>query len=160
MPPSRAPASAAPSISSPAATCASPPPIPSFSVREIDVGLVADVGTLQRLPRLVPEGIARELAFTGRNFLADEAERTGLINRVFASPEALTAAVRELAQTIAAKSPLATRGIKEVMNYSRDHSVADGLAFVAAWNAAMLLSADLNEAITAQREKRPPRFAD
>jgi enoyl-CoA hydratase len=131
-----------------------------FSVREIDVGLVADVGTLQRLPRLIPEGIARELAFTGRNFLADEAERTGLINRVFASPEALTAAVRELAQAIAAKSPLATRGIKEVMNYSRDHSVADGLNFVAAWNASMLLSADLNEAITAQREKRPPRFAD
>jgi len=131
-----------------------------FSVREIDVGLVADVGTLQRLPRLIPEGIARELAFTGRNFLADEAERTGLINRVFASPEALTAAVRELAQAIAAKSPLATRGIKEVMNYSRDHSVAEGLNFVAAWNASMLLSADLNEAITAQREKRPPRFAD
>ena len=131
-----------------------------FSVREIDVGMVADVGTLQRLPRLIPEGIARELAFTGRNFLADEAERYSLINRVFASPEALTAAVGELAQAIATKSPLSTRGIKEVMNFSRDHSVADGLNFVATWNASMLLSADLNEAITAQRERRPPRFAD
>lgn len=131
-----------------------------FSVREIDVGMVADVGTLQRLPRLVPEGVARELAFTGRNFRADEGERIGLINRVFASPEALTAAVGELAQAIATKSPLSTRGIKEVMNFSRDHSVGDGLNFVATWNASMLLSADLNEAITAQRERRPPRFAD
>ena len=131
-----------------------------FSVREIDVGMVADVGTLQRLPRLIPEGKARELAFTGRNFLADEGERLGLINRVFASHEALTATVRELAQAIAAKSPLATRGIKEVMNFSRDHSIADGLNFIATWNAAMLLSDDLSEAIVAQREKRAPRFAD
>ena len=131
-----------------------------FSVREIDLGMVADVGTLQRLPRLIPEGAARELAFTGRNFRAEEGERLGLINRVFASNEALTAAVRELAQSIAAKSPLSTRGIKEVMNFSRDHSVADGLNFVATWNASMLLSGDLNEAISAQREKRAPRFAD
>lgn len=131
-----------------------------FSVREIDVGMVADVGTLQRLPRLIPEGVARELAFTGRNFLADEAERMGLINRIFAFPETLTATVLELAQSIAAKSPLAIRGIKEVMNYSRDHSVADGLNFVATWNASMLLSGDLGEAIAAQREKRLPRFAD
>ncbi len=131
-----------------------------FSVREIDVGMVADVGTLQRLPRLIPEGVARELAFTGRNFLADEAERVGLINRIFASPETLTATVLELAQSIAVKSPLAIRGIKEVMNYSRDHSVADGLNFVATWNASMLLSGDLGEAIAAQREKRLPRFAD
>jgi enoyl-CoA hydratase len=131
-----------------------------FSVREIDVGMVADVGTLQRLPRLIPEGVARELAFTGRNFLADEGERLGLINCVFASHEALTATVRELAQSIAAKSPLATRGIKEVMNFSRDHSIADGLNFVATWNAAMLLSDDIGESIAAQREKRAPRFAD
>ena len=131
-----------------------------FSVREIDIGMVADVGTLQRLPRLIGEGMARELAYSGRNFDAAEATRLGLVNRVFASPEALTAAVREIAATIAAKSPLATRGLKEVMNYSRDHSVADGLNFVATWNAAMLLSADLNESIAAQQEKRAPRFAD
>jgi enoyl-CoA hydratase len=72
----------------------------------------------------------------------------------------LTATVRELAATIAAKSPLAIRGIKEVMNYSRDHTVADGLAHVAGWNAAMLLSGDLQEAMLAQREKRAPKFAD
>ena len=118
------------------------------------------IGNSGRLPRLIPEGAARELAFTGRNFLADEGERLGLINRVFASHEALTATVRELAQSIAAKSPLATRCIKEVMNFSRDHSIADGLNFVATWNAAMLLSDDLSEAIAAQREKRASRFAD
>ncbi|HYO27602.1 MAG TPA: crotonase/enoyl-CoA hydratase family protein [Azonexus sp.] len=131
-----------------------------FSVREIDLGMVADVGTLQRLPRLVGDGMARELAYTGRNFTADEAERMGLANRIFASPEALTAAVREIAATIAAKSPLATRGLKEVMNFSRDHSVADGLNFVATWNAALLLSGDLSESMLAMREKRAPRFAD
>jgi enoyl-CoA hydratase len=105
-----------------------------FSVREIDLGMVADVGTLQRLPRLVGDGMARELAYTGRNF--------------------------EIAATIAAKSPLATRGLKEVMNFSRDHSVADGLNFVATWNAALLLSGDLAESMLAMREKRAPRFAD
>jgi enoyl-CoA hydratase len=131
-----------------------------FSVREIDLGMVADVGTLQRLPRLVGDGMARELAYTGRNFAADEAERLGLANRIFASPETLTAAVREIAATIAAKSPLATRGLKEVMNFSRDHSVADGLNFVATWNAALLLSGDLSESMLAMREKRAPRFAD
>ena len=131
-----------------------------FSVREIDVGMVADVGTLQRLPRLIPEGVARELAFTGRNFGAAEGEHLGLVNRVFASESELTAGVRELALAIAAKSPLAIRGTKEALNFSREHPVADGLNFVATWNAAMLLSADLEEAIIAQREKRAPRFPD
>ena len=131
-----------------------------FSVREIDVGMVADVGTLQRLPRLVGEGMARELAFTGRNVDAAEAGSLGLVNRVFATPEALTAAVRDIAAAIAAKSPLAIRGIKEVMNFSRDHSVADGLQHVAMWNAATLMSGDLQEAIAAQKEKRAPAFGD
>ena len=131
-----------------------------FSVKEIDLGMVADVGTLQRLPRLIGQGMARELAFTGRNVNAEEAEKLGLINRVFASKAVCTVAVRELAQSIANKSPLATRGLKEVMNYSRDHSIADGLNHVATWNAAMLLSADLNEAMLAQHQQRPPCFAD
>ncbi|UCV12373.1 crotonase/enoyl-CoA hydratase family protein [Dechloromonas denitrificans] len=131
-----------------------------FSIKEIDLGMVADVGTLQRLPRLIGDGMARELAYTGSNVDATEAERLGLVNRVFASPEALTAGVRTLAATIAAKSPLATRGLKEVMNYSREHSVADGLNHVASWNAAMLLSGDLNEAMLAQRERRAASFSD
>ena len=131
-----------------------------FSVKEIDLGMVADVGTLQRLPRLIGEGMARELAFTGRNVSAEEAEKLGLINRFFASNALCTVAVREIAQNIASKSPLATRGLKEVLNYSRDHRISDGLNYVATWNAAMLLSTDLNEAILAQRQQRPPCFSD
>jgi enoyl-CoA hydratase len=131
-----------------------------FSVKEIDLGMVADVGTLQRLPRLIGDGMARELAYTGRNVDATEAEKLGLVNRMFSTPAALAAEARQMAQHIAAKSPLATRGLKEVMNYSRDHSVSDGLNHVATWNAAMLLSADLHESIIAQQERRLPKFAD
>jgi enoyl-CoA hydratase len=131
-----------------------------FSVREIDVGMTADVGTLQRLPRLVPDGIVRELAYTGRNVEADEAQRIGLVNRLFDTPEALVEGVRQLAQSIAAKSPLAIRGTKEMLNYGRDHSVVDGLNYIATWNAAMLMSADLNESMSAMREKRLPKYED
>lgn len=131
-----------------------------FSVREVDVGLTADVGTLQRLPRLVPPGIARELAYTARNFDAAEAQAIGLLNRLFETPEALLDSVRALARQIAEKSPLAIRGTKEMLNYSRDHSVADGLNYIATWNAAMLVSADLTEALKAMRERRKPSFSD
>lgn len=131
-----------------------------FSVREIDLGMVADVGTLQRLPRLIADGLARELAYTGRAVDADEALRCGLVNAVFATPQALHEGVGELARRIAAKSPLAIRGSKEMLNYGRDHSVADGLNYVATWNAAMLMSDDLSEAMHAMREKRPAKFND
>ena len=131
-----------------------------FSVKEVDVGMTADVGTLQRLPRLVPDGVARELAYTGRNVDAAEAAAIGLVNRVFPTHEELAAGVMQIAQAIAAKSPLAIRGTKEMLNYGRDHSVADGLNYIATWNAAMLMSADLNEAMAAAKEKRPPRFLD
>ncbi len=131
-----------------------------FSVKEVDVGMTADVGTLQRLPRLVPDGVARELAYTGRNADAVEAAAIGLVNRVFPTHEELVAGVMQIAQAIAAKSPLAIRGTKEMLNYGRDHSVADGLNYIATWNAAMLMSADLNEAMAAAKEKRPPRFLD
>ena len=129
-----------------------------FSVREVDVGMTADVGTLQRLPRIVPDGVARELAYTGRNVEANEAAAIGLVNRVFSSPEELADCVMKLAQQIAAKSPLAIRGTKEMLNYGRDHSVADGFNYVATWNAGMLMSADLSEAMAAAREKRLPVF--
>lgn len=131
-----------------------------FSIKEIDLGMVADVGTLQRLPHLIGQGKTRELAFTGRHVDAAEAERIGLLNQIFDSNSALTVTVRELAKSIAGKSPLAIRGLKEVMNYSRDHSVADGLNYVASWNAGMLLSTDLNECIAAQRERRITKFND
>lgn len=131
-----------------------------FSIKEIDIGMVADVGTLQRLPRLIGDGMTRELAYTGRNVDADEAVRLGLANRNFGTAEALTVGVQALAAEIAGKSPLAIRGSKEILNYSRDHSVADGLNYVATWNAAMLISADLQESMQAKLEKRAPRFAD
>jgi enoyl-CoA hydratase len=131
-----------------------------FAVREIDVGMAADVGTLQRLPRLVPDGIAREMAYTGRKVDGFEAKLIGLINQLFETPEMLLDGVRQIARTIAAKSPLAIRGSKEMLNYGRDHSVADGLNYVATWNASMLTSTDLQEAMTAMRDKRPPSFGD
>jgi enoyl-CoA hydratase/carnithine racemase len=132
----------------------------SFSIKEIDMGMTADVGTLQRLPKLIGEGMARELAYTGRKFSADEALQMRLVNRVFDSREALQAGVRELAATIASKSPLSIRGVKEMVTYARDHSVADGLSYVATWNAAMLLSNDLQEAMMANMGKREPEFKD
>ncbi|PKO86418.1 MAG: enoyl-CoA hydratase [Betaproteobacteria bacterium HGW-Betaproteobacteria-12] len=131
-----------------------------FSIKEIDLAMVADVGTLQRLPHLIGQGLTRELAYTGRNVDAEEALRLGLINRHFATAEELMVGVREIAAAIASKSPQAIRGIKQVLNHSRDRSIDDGLAFVAEWNADHLLSADLDEAIAAQRERRAPRFAD
>jgi enoyl-CoA hydratase len=133
----------------------------SFVVKEIDIGMVADVGTLQRLPKLIgAQGLVRELAYTGRAMDAAEACSAGLVNRVFDTPQALAAGVREIAATIAAKSPLATRGVKEMLNYARDHSVADGLDHVATWNAAMLLSEDLMAAMGAAQQRAAPRFRD
>ncbi|MES3024944.1 MAG: crotonase/enoyl-CoA hydratase family protein [Pseudomonadota bacterium] len=131
-----------------------------FSIMEIDIGMTADVGTLQRLPRLIGEGMARELAYTGRKVDAAEAREIRLVNRVFASREALGAGVREIAAGIAAKSPLSIRGVKEMITYARDHSVADGLNYVATWNAAMLMSNDLQEAMMARMGKREPNFKD
>ncbi len=131
-----------------------------FSVREIDVGMTADVGTLQRLPRLIADGVARELAYTGRAVDGQEAQRIGLVNQLFETPELLREGVRTIARSIAGKSPLAIRGTKEMLNYGRDHSVADGLNYIATWNAAMLMSADLDETMAAMGERRPPRFLD
>lgn len=131
-----------------------------FAVREIDLGIVADMGVLQRLPLIVGEGRAREMAFTGRDVAAHQARDIGLVNEVFSTQEDLLAAAAAVAEAIAAKSPLAVRGVKEVLNYSRDHSVADGLQYVAAYNAATLLSADLEEALAARREARPPVFRE
>ncbi len=132
----------------------------SFTVKEIDIGMTADVGTLQRLPRLIGEGMARELAYTGRQVSAEEAREMHLVNRVFESREALRAGVREIAATIAAKSPLSIRGSKEMITYARDHTVADGLNYIATWNAAMLMSKDLSEAMMANMGKRAAVFKD
>ena len=131
-----------------------------FTIKEIDIGMTADVGTLQRLPKLVGEGIVRELAYTGRKFDAQEVKDIGLVNRVFESREALYAGVHEIAATIAAKSPLSIRGTKEMITYARDHSVADSLNYIATWNAAMLMSQDLTEAMMSSMAKKAPSFKD
>jgi len=132
----------------------------TFSLKEIDLGIVADIGSLQRLPYLIGEGLVRELAFTGRDVAAAEARQMGLLNQVFDDPAQLREGVTALARTIAAKSPLTVRGIKTVLNYCRDHSVASGLDYVATWNAAMLLSEDSQEAVLATLQKRTPEFKD
>jgi enoyl-CoA hydratase len=131
-----------------------------FSVKEVDLAIIADVGTLQRLPRMVGEGLARELAYTGREFKGVEAHAMRLVNQTFSDKESLIKAVMEIAGNIARKSPQTIRGIKDTLNYSRDHTVAEGLAYVAAKNAQMLFSADLAEAIAANMQKRAPIFED
>lgn len=129
-----------------------------FTIKEIEMGMVADLGTLQRLPKIIPQGIARELAYTGRNITGMEAERIGLVNRTFASSEEMYTEVHKIAKSIATKSPLSIRGTKAILNHSRDHSVADGLDYMATWNAAMLLSDDLMEAFQAKMQKRDASF--
>jgi len=132
----------------------------TFSLKEVDLAIVADVGSLQRLPYLIGEGRLRELAFTARPFDAAEAQAMGLVNRIFPDAAQLREGVRAIAGTIAAKSPLTVRGIKQTLNFGRDHGVAEGLHHVATWNAAMLLSDDTREAVAAAMEKRQPKFAD
>ena len=131
-----------------------------FSIKEIDIGMAADVGTLQRLPRIIGDGMLRELAYTGRQFGAEEARSIGLVNRVFADHESLLAGVMDLAQQIAAKSPIAVTGTKAMISYMRDHTVNDGLEYVATWNSAMLQSNDLRVAIAAHMSKQKPEFVD
>lgn len=132
----------------------------NFCVKEVDMAVVADVGVLQRLPHIIGEGRARELAFTGRRFNGREAAALGLVNTSYATAEVLFAAVDVIARDIAGKSPLAVRGTKSAMNYARDHSIADGLHQVATWNAAALQSDDFREVMQALKEKRAPRFRD
>jgi enoyl-CoA hydratase len=131
-----------------------------FSIKEIDIGMTADVGTLQRMPKLIGDGLVRELAYTGRNMDATEAKQVGFVNQVFADRDALLEGVTAIARQIAAKSPLAVRGTKETLLYTRDHSVADGLNFIATWNAGILSQDDVMKAIAARMEKRAPQFDD
>ena len=131
-----------------------------FCIQEINLGMTADVGTLQRLPHLMPAGMVRELAYTGRRLPAERALELGLVNRVYETQAAMLEDVLRIAAEIAAKSPLAVAGTKTMLNYTRDHSVADALDYIATWQAGMFLSADLMEAMQANTQKRPPRFAD
>jgi enoyl-CoA hydratase len=129
-----------------------------FSVRETRMGLVADVGTLQRLPRLVPAAILAELVYTGRDFTAEEALDWGFVNRVYPNAAETHKAAQELAAEIAANSPLAVQGSKQVLRATGSMSVDESLDYVATWNSAFLHSKDLAEAVAAFLEKRPPEF--
>ena len=131
-----------------------------FSIKEVDMGMAADVGTLQRLPRIIGDGILRELAFTGRDVEAAEALRIGLVNRCFDDLAALIEGVQGIAREIAQKSPLAVAGTKRMLDYARDHSVEDGLEYIATWNAAMLQSEDLRTALAASLSKQVACFND
>lgn len=129
-----------------------------FSVKEIDMGMVADLGTLQRLPKLIPDGMVREMAYTGRRVFGPEAKEIGLVNRMYPDHDSMIAGVREIAAQIASKSPLSIRGTKEMLLYTRDHNTADSLDHIATWNAGMLLSEDLMKAFQAKVSKQEASF--
>lgn len=129
-----------------------------FSLREVRIAIVADLGSINRLPRIIGEGNTRELAFTGKDIAAERALRMGLVNEVFATKDDVVESARRMAREIAANPALVVQGLKQVMNYCADKSVADGLRYVAVWNAAFLASHDLGEAFRAFGERRAPKF--
>jgi enoyl-CoA hydratase len=131
-----------------------------FVVQEINIGMTADVGTLQRLPKLIPDGLARELAYTGRRLPAGRAYEVGLVNEVFATHEELVEGALAAAAEIASKSPLAMWGTKEMLLHARDHTVADGLTHIATWQTGMFQPGDMAEAFAARAEDRDPEFPD
>jgi enoyl-CoA hydratase len=131
-----------------------------FCIQEINIGITADVGTLQRLPKLIPEGVVREYAYTGRRMSAARAYELGFVNQIFADHDELIAGTLAIAAEIATKSPLAVWGTKEMINYARDHTVSDALNFIATWQSGMFQNADLGESMAARTEQRPPRYDD
>ena len=131
-----------------------------FTIFEVNIGMTADVGTFPRLVKILPEGIVRELAYTGRRMSAAEAKEVGLVNRVFSDQATMLEGVFEVAREIASKPPLAVYGCKRMINYARDHTTADGLDYIAIWNASFLQGAEMQEAMLANRQKRPGEFVD
>lgn len=131
-----------------------------FTIKETELGMTADVGTLQRLPKLIPAGIVKELAFTGRKFTAQEALQFGFINRIYDDQESLIEGVMEIAKTIATNSPLAVTGCKEMLNYSRDHSVEDSLKYMATWQAGMFRPNDMMKTFQAKAMKTQAQYDD
>ncbi|WP_419319840.1 crotonase/enoyl-CoA hydratase family protein [Caulobacter sp. ErkDOM-E] len=131
-----------------------------FCIQEINIGMTADVGTFPRLCKLIPEGWVRELAYTGRRLPAGRARDIGLVNETFDSHEALIAHAFATAREIAEKSPLAVAGSKVMINYARDHTIADSLDYIATWQTGMFAGSHMAEAFKAKMEKRPADFPD
>ena len=131
-----------------------------FTIKEIDMGMVADLGTLQRLPKFVKPAVVAEMAYTGRAVSGEEAVAIGLANACFPTREAMLEGVLKIATQIASKSPLSVRGTKKSLLNARDHSVTEGLDFIARHNAEYLLSDDLKESFSAMMEKRKADYKD
>ena len=129
-----------------------------FCIQEINIGMVADVGTLQRLPKLMPEAVVKELAYTGRRLKADKALMYGLVNEVFETKEEMLAAAMQCAKEIACKPPIAIWGTKQAIHYTRDHSVEDSLKQMGWLQGAIWSNAHVREAIVASKEKRKAQF--
>lgn len=130
-----------------------------FSVKEVDIGLAADLGTLSRLPKVVGSASwVKEVALTARVFGAEEALRVGFVSAVHENRQATITAALKMASLIASKSPVAVQGTKEVLNFSRDHSVQDGLRYVGVWNSAALQTKDVTAALLSGLQKRTPTF--
>lgn len=131
-----------------------------FCIAEINIGMTADVGTFPRLCRLLPEGWVRQISYTGERLPAPRARELGLVNEVFDTQEAMLDHAMGIAREIASKSPLAVSGSKAMINYARDHTIADGLDYIGVWNAAMLSGAHMAEAFKAKAEKRDADYPD
>jgi enoyl-CoA hydratase len=131
-----------------------------FAIQEINIGMTADVGTFPRLCKLIPEGWVRELAYTGRRLPAQRAKDIGLVNEVFDSHEALLAHVMDTAREISEKSPLAVSGSKVMINYARDHTIADGLDYIATWQTGMFAPPHMMEAFMAKKDNRKTDYPD
>ncbi|MDE2616798.1 MAG: enoyl-CoA hydratase/isomerase family protein [Burkholderiales bacterium] len=129
-----------------------------FCIQEINIGMVADVGTLQRLPKLIPLGVVKELAYTGRRMPAAQALSYGLVNQVFDTPEALLAGALQAAKEIASKPPVAIWGSKQALHYARDHGVDDALKQMGWLQGAVWSNKHVMEAVTAMKEKRAGDF--
>jgi enoyl-CoA hydratase len=132
-----------------------------FSIEETKLGMTADLGTLQRLPKLISMGLTKELAYTGRRMPAQEAKDAGLVNNVYDDHESMITAVMAIASDISARSPLAVTGCKEMINYARDHSVADSLNYMSVWQSGMFQPQnDMMETFAAKAQKRAPEFEE
>ncbi|SFB79658.1 enoyl-CoA hydratase [Polaromonas sp. OV174] len=129
-----------------------------FCIQEINIGMVADVGTIQRLPKLVPLAVVKELAYTGRRLSAQKALGYGLVNEVFASQEAMLAGALQCAAEIASKPPVAIWGTKQAIHYARDHPVDDALKQMGWLQGAIWSNQHVREAVSAMKDKRPASF--
>lgn len=129
-----------------------------FTIQETNIAMTADVGTFPRLGKLIPDGIVRELAYTGRGMPAEEAYRWGLVNAVYDTHQDMLEGVMNIAQVVATKAPMTIYGCKKMIQYSQDHTVADTLDYVGVWNASFFNKAEIMESMNAKQEKREPNY--